>query len=135
MLHAFFHSHRCTPSFSRQYRAAVFYRNEAQREQAIAAKAEAEKALGIPLTADIVPVVHFTVAEDYHQKYYLRENPALMRDFRRLCTSDEDFRESTAAARVNAALGGQASRASLQPVLESLGLSSTGLADLLSGIR
>jgi peptide-methionine (S)-S-oxide reductase len=55
-----------------QYRSAIFYHDDAQREIAEKSLREAEKA-GIwpdPIVTEIVPFTVFYEAEDYHRDYY-----------------------------------------------------------------
>src|SRR5436305_4721933 len=54
----------------RQYRSAIFYRNDEQRRLAEAAKAEVAKRFKEPIATEIVPAGPFDKAEDYHQDYY-----------------------------------------------------------------
>ncbi len=59
-----------------QYRSAIFYHSEAQRQVAEAVRAKVEKS-GFwkkPIVTDIVPATPFYPAEDYHQDY-LQKNP------------------------------------------------------------
>src|SRR6201991_4279330 len=61
-----------------QYRSAIYYANDAQRDAAIASRdayqrALAERHLG-PITTEIAPAGPFYYAEDYHQQY-LEKNP------------------------------------------------------------
>lgn len=55
-----------------QYRSAVFYHNDQQREEAefYKKKLNDEKAYDKPVVTEIVPVTEFYKAEDYHQDYY-----------------------------------------------------------------
>lgn len=55
-----------------QYRSAIFYENEAQRETAEAVKAELEKekVFGDPIVTEITGASMFYPAEDYHQDYF-----------------------------------------------------------------
>jgi peptide methionine sulfoxide reductase msrA/msrB len=59
-----------------QYRSAIFYENEEERQLAQSSKENLE-ASGIfkkPLATDILPLGRFYQAEDYHQDYY-KKNP------------------------------------------------------------
>jgi peptide methionine sulfoxide reductase msrA/msrB len=57
------------PDWGEQYRSAVFYRNEAQKE--IAEKLIAQlKEKGFKVVTELIPAKTFWKAEDYHQDYY-----------------------------------------------------------------
>ncbi len=55
-----------------QYRSAIFYHNDEQREVAEQYKAQLEKsnAFGAPIVTEITPFEKFYPAEKYHQKYF-----------------------------------------------------------------
>lgn len=55
-----------------QYRSAVFFHNEEQRQKALHYKAELEKsgAFDKPIVTEISPFTKFYTAENYHQDYY-----------------------------------------------------------------
>ena len=53
-----------------QYRSAIFYHNEAQREAAEASKAAAQQDFDRPIVTEITEASKFYVAEEYHQDYY-----------------------------------------------------------------
>jgi peptide-methionine (S)-S-oxide reductase len=59
-----------------QYRSAIFYHDENQKNlaEAYKAKLEAESIWNRPITTEIVPFEKFWPAEDYHQNYY-NNNP------------------------------------------------------------
>ncbi len=59
-----------------QYRSAIFYHNEAQKEvaEAFVRELEAEKVWENPIVTEITPLDTFYEAEDYHQEYY-ENNP------------------------------------------------------------
>jgi len=59
-----------------QYRSAIFYTSEAQKLTAerVKAKLEAEKKFNRPITTEISPASKFYSAEEYHQKYLVK-NP------------------------------------------------------------
>jgi peptide methionine sulfoxide reductase msrA/msrB len=59
-----------------QYRSAIFYTSEAQKKTATAVKAklEAAKKFNRPITTEITAAAKFYSAEDYHQKYLVK-NP------------------------------------------------------------
>jgi methionine-S-sulfoxide reductase len=106
LLDLFWKSHNpCGETGSRQYMSAVFWASEEQRKLAEAGKAEIEKD-GREVTTPIMPLGEFTVAEDYHQKWNLRNARALGRTWLKVFPKDEDLMNSTAAMRANAWLGG-----------------------------
>lgn len=114
------------PSFSRQYREAVFTLDEDQERRARASAAGRETRLGLSLAGSVLPARSFTAAEDYHQKYRLRGTPELMADFRALFPDEASFRDSTAAARVNGYLGGYGTPEQLAREIDGFGLSARG---------
>lgn len=59
-----------------QYRSAIFYHNEEQKQKAeeYKKKLNDEKAFGNPVVTEISPYSKFYKAEDYHQDYY-NQNP------------------------------------------------------------
>jgi len=59
-----------------QYRSAIFYRDDVQKQTAeqVIQEVEAEKIWGKPLVTQVVPFEAFYIAEDYHQEYF-KKNP------------------------------------------------------------
>lgn len=59
-----------------QYRSAVFYHNEEQKEIALASKAALDKshAYKKPAVTEIAPFSNFYPAEEYHLEYYNRNS-------------------------------------------------------------
>ena len=55
-----------------QYRSAIFYHNEEQKEKAEYYKKELDKSVAYnkPIVTDIATLSKFYPAEDYHQEYY-----------------------------------------------------------------
>ncbi len=55
-----------------QYRSAIFYHNDTQKQRAEHYKSELEKsgAFPKPIVTEIAPAAKFYAAEDYHQEYY-----------------------------------------------------------------
>lgn len=110
-------------SWSRQYRTAVFFTSDAQRRVAEASRDELAQRLGAEVRTEILPATAFHPAEDYHQKYYLRSEPALLRNLEAAYPDPRDLRRSTAAARLNGYAGGNGSVEGLRRDLDQLGLS------------
>ena len=118
-----------------QYMNAIFYHDEAQRETALASKSALEKKSGRPVTTRVLPVRSFTRAEDYHQKYLLKQNAALMRELNRIYPQHRDLVDSTAAARMNGYVSGYGTADQLARELPDLGLSEQGEKLLTKMVR
>ena len=57
-----------------QYRSAIFYHDETQRDAAQRAKVRAQPKWSRPIVTEVVPFTNFYPAEDFHQDY-LQRNP------------------------------------------------------------
>ena len=135
LLKIFWTTHQPTDRpYASQYRSIIFYHSEEQRRLAVASKRRQEDELGKKLYTQIVPAAEFYVAEDYHQKYSLRQNRTLMREFSALYPDPGDFLDSTAAARVNGYLAQYGDRDSLQTEIQTFGLSEQGRKQLLKAV-
>ncbi|WP_199221135.1 peptide-methionine (S)-S-oxide reductase MsrA [Coraliomargarita sinensis] len=53
-----------------QYRSAIFYHSDEQREIAEASKETAQSMFDSPIVTEITAASEFYIAEDYHQDYY-----------------------------------------------------------------
>jgi len=56
-----------------QYRSAIFYHDDAQRDAAERAKQRAQPKWPRPIVTEVVPFTNFYPAEDYHQDYLQRK--------------------------------------------------------------
>ena len=83
---------------------------------------------------EILPFSGFTLAEDYHQKYELRCDAEMTKEFAAVF-SDAQLVDSTAAARVNAALSGHVPAAQLRAEIDGYGLSAKARDRLLRSAR
>ena len=132
LLSAFWNGHNATlPSGTTQYRSAIFFTTDQQKELASESKQAEEASLGEKIYTDIEPFSGFYVAEDYHQKYYLRQTSEVVKDLYVIYPDPADFRDSTAAARLNGYMGGYGDLDTLTKNLDSLGLSESGKTALL----
>lgn len=75
-----------------QYRSAIFYANDEQRELAEASKAEMEARFGREIATQVVPASTFWEAEEYHQDYY-QKNPLRYKLYRFSCGRDDRLEE------------------------------------------
>jgi methionine-S-sulfoxide reductase len=131
LLDVFWASHRPTGrAWSRQYMAAVFYHGETQRQLAFDSRAERARQEVQPIRTEILPAKRFYRAEDYHQKYYLRQTGALMREFEGLYPHSRDFSDSTLAARFNGFAGGNGGLVQFRRELAALPLTAAEQARL-----
>jgi peptide-methionine (S)-S-oxide reductase len=74
-----------------QYRTAIFYHDEEQKQLAEASKAEMAARFGIVYT-EIVPASIFYPAEEYHQDYH-KKNPIRYKFYRTTCGRDKRLKE------------------------------------------
>jgi peptide-methionine (S)-S-oxide reductase len=105
-------------SYSRQYMEAVFCTDAEQEATA--------RRLGIG--APIVGGARFHLAEDYHQKYYLRHDRALIAELADY--GPRELVESTVAARLNGYVAGRGTLAQLHDELPGFGLSAAAATHL-----
>ena len=123
LLAIFWKSHSVTTSaYSRQYRSAIFYRSETQKELAEKTRAAEEQRRNATIYTAIEPDKGFTYAEDYHQKYYLRHAGDIFTKSRKIYTSEREFIDSTSAARLNGHAGGYTPTEALKDQLTSCGV-------------
>ena len=59
------------PDVGTQYRSAIFYHDERQKQQALDSMAELvrDKVFSLPITTELAAAGEFYPAEEYHQKY------------------------------------------------------------------
>jgi len=120
-------------SLNRQYMAAIFYQGEGQRRVAVESRERIAAGLHREVRTQLAPLERFYVAEDYHQKYYLRGHADLLGEFR--AYSPQQFTDSTVAARLNGYVAGQGSVEQLAQELESFGLSAKAASGLERAVR
>ena len=78
LLDIFWHTHDPTTlnrqgnDVGTQYRSAIFYHDEKQKQNAERSKKEIEEShvYKDPIVTEIIPLIKFYLAEDYHKKYY-----------------------------------------------------------------
>lgn len=131
----FGHHNSCAEAWSKQYRSAIFPHDETQRELADRAARGVAQSRGRSVQTAIEDFTSFTLAEDYHQKYRLRREPAILAEFEALFPTREAFLGSTAVTRANAFLGGEGTRELISRDLPRLGLSDSARDSLRRSIR
>ena len=113
------------PAWKRQYMSAIFYADDAQRDQAVRSLRRVREEAGQEIYVEILPADTFHRAEDYHQKYYLQRHGELTAEMRCRFDDFKGFVDSTAVARLNGYLGGARLQKATDEQLEALGLSGT----------
>jgi peptide-methionine (S)-S-oxide reductase len=120
LLDIYWDSHNPTGQpWSRQYMSIIFYHDSDQCELAMESNQREETSLGRLVYTEIIPFSEFYLAEDYHQKYYLQQQPELMEELAGIYPNFADFVDSTAVARINGYLGGHVTFEELQEQLNS----------------
>ena len=136
LLDIFWNSHTpIRPAWSRQYMSIIYFHSDEQKRVALETRAHEEAKKGGRIFTEIVPFSEFHLAEAYHQKYRLQQEPHLMREFSLIYRDGTGFVNSTAAARVNGYLGGNGTLSALKAELAGLGLSEAAgkrLVDIVS---
>lgn len=123
LLEVFWESHDPTAKpYLTQYRNAVFYTSEAQRQAAEASRRQLAERTGHPVQTAIEPAGPFTPAEDYHQKYYLQRVAPLMGELQQRYPDRQQLFRATEAARLNGYLGCNGDPASFGKDLRAVGL-------------
>lgn len=119
-----------------QYASLVLTHDDAQLAAARESAERLQAAIGRPVVTRIEPLTRFWLAENYHQKYYLRNDSAVASEFASMFGGDEAaLRESTAAMKANAYVAGVGTCAALAREGNELGLSEFALADLRRACR
>ena len=70
-----------------QYRSAIFYQNQKQKQAALKSKEKLEKSgkYNKPIVTEITEATEFYKAEEYHQKYYQKKEGSVLGKFRKMC--------------------------------------------------
>ena len=135
LLDIFWKSHNPqTQAWSRQYMSAVFFHNDEQKRLALETKQGEADRRNAEIFTQILPASTFYLAEDYHQKYRLRQDRDLLKELSTIYPNLEDFINSTAVTRVNGYLSGYGSSDMLQKELPNLGLSPAASKKLLDRV-
>jgi peptide-methionine (S)-S-oxide reductase len=75
-----------------QYRSAIFYHDETQKNLAVRSKKDLQGRFKQPIVTEIAPASEFYPAEDYHQDYY-KKNPIRYKIYRYSCGRDQRLQE------------------------------------------
>jgi len=135
MLDIFWSSHNpCSDAGCRQYMSALWYHDKKQKVAIKRSKkAQEKKRGGKKVVSEISRVGPFTLAEDYHQKFYLRQHDLLVTALG--CTTDEDFVNSFPATRMNAYVAGKGDLDQLLAEIDQFGLNEEAKEYLISRVK
>ena len=120
---------------STQYMSIIFYHDPAQQNAVQASLLLRQQNTKRRIYTEVRPYTVFNLAESYQQKYYLRGVKELMKEFAAMYPSNQDFINSTAAARVNGYITGYAGYLQLEGEVDTLGLSPAGKKRLMDIVR
>jgi methionine-S-sulfoxide reductase len=136
LLDVFWNTHNpCAASSKTQYMTAVFFHNDAQKKLAVASRDRESKKHGKRIATLLLPLKKFYLAEDYHQKYALKQRRDIFLELYAMYPVYKDFMHSTAVARVNGYLGGYGTAAELEKELPGFGLSPQASNTLLELVK
>jgi peptide-methionine (S)-S-oxide reductase len=113
----------------------IFYHNAEQKRLAIETRDREAAKMQAAIYTEIVPFSEFYMAEAYHQKYLLKREPSLIKEFELMYPLSSELINSTAAARVNGYLGGYGTYNDLQIEIHDLGLSRSASTELLNRVH
>jgi peptide-methionine (S)-S-oxide reductase len=136
LLDMFWREHNPTYlSRKRQYMSLILFHNEAQRQAAVASREREAQRRGGTIYTEIAPLTRFYLAEDYHQKFYLQQEPELTADLHRIYPRFDDWVASTAVARLNGYAGSYGTPELLQAEIDDYGLSADAKKALAEIVR
>ena len=99
--------------------SAIFCKDEGQTQTAQKSLEERQKQLSDPIVTQILKFDVFYLAEDYHQKYFLRKHRSLLTQ---LNLTDSEVVVSPIATRINAFCAGFGSIQQLEEEINKFGL-------------
>ncbi len=115
----------------RQYISILLYHDESQRETAKRLKAEWERLQNGEIQTEFQAYANFYVAEDYHQKYYLKRYVKATSEIQHLFYDHDAFINSTISARLNGFVKGFGTMNTIKEEIENWGLNAEEKTDLL----
>lgn len=86
----------------RQYLSLILYRTPAEKETAEEKRNDWQERKGTIIETEISEMNHFTRAENYHQKYFLRRFAKALKPVRDYAGNEEEFTDFVLAAKLNA---------------------------------
>lgn len=121
-------------AWSTQYKPVLWTHGKAQATAAKSSRDALAKKSKRKVTTAIALATRFWIAEDYHQKYYLRSRKGLVRALLGTAATDETIRQSTIAARANGWVTGHGTPTEIAKQVKSLGLDAGARKALATAI-
>jgi len=115
------HSPSARP-WSRQYMSMILFHDQEQERAALQSSEQLEKESGENIYTEIAPLREFYRAEDYHQKYALRQRYRVMNVLSPHFSDTEEFTDSPLTARLNAYVAGHIDADFLRSEMKRLGV-------------
>ncbi len=141
LLDEFWSNHRAVQHGygGRQYMSLLLFHHEKQKTIAKNVKNNWEKQLKVKIETEISPYSMFFIAEDYHQKYYLKRRPSTVETLSPLFPTHEALIHSTLAARLNGFVKGFGTLLAIKKEIEEMENLSpdkkTKMIDVMSAIK
>ena len=125
LLEVFWNSHNPTiPKKSSQYQSLILYHNKEQEEIARKSKIQHQTERTSEIQTKIKELNKYYLAEDYHQKYNLKDEGGLIIGEFKDMYPESNLVNSTAAAKVNGYIVGYGNRDKLEESISDFGLTS-----------
>jgi peptide-methionine (S)-S-oxide reductase len=122
----------------RQYISIILYQNQEQKNIIEKMKSELELGLNEEIQTEVSQCKHFTSAEDYHQKYYLKKYPNALEKIRTIYPSPKEYINSTLVARLNGFVKGYGTLTEIKEEIRAWNTSQadqTKIIDLINSIK
>ncbi len=119
----------------RQYMSLLLYRNELQKEKAYQLKQKWEKDLNGKIQTEISPYKAFYLAEDKHQKYYLKRFQKAYKTVMDCFPTHQEVIDSTLVARLNGFVREFGSLHDVRKDVETWGLSENDCKSVMTIIN
>lgn len=122
----------------RQYISLLRFHSVQQKAAIARVKEEMESKLGEKIETEIAPYDQFTLAEERHQKYYLKRYPRILEQMAPYYSNADELCNSTFAARLNGFAKGFGSREKLMAEIAGWSISEESrneLSDILMAIK
>jgi peptide methionine sulfoxide reductase MsrA len=132
ILDIFWEGHDPKVRCKKQYQSTIFYHDQEQKDIAINSMKNYELEHGIIVSTVIQKIGCFHLAENYHQKFYLRHDKSLMEE---LNLNDERIMNDPIATRFNCYVSGNGNRDQFLKDAKELNLSERLTNKLLKNLH